>query len=218
MAIRILLADDHEIVRNGLRYIIEKHKDMEIVGEAENGRLALEQVEKLRPNVVVMDISMPELNGIEAARQIKKDYSNTLVIALSMHNKRQFVIDSIKAGVSGYVLKADVSSDLISAIKAAVSGGVFLSPRITGIIAQDYIKDTLPEIEETACVVLAPREREVLQLIAEGKATKEIAQILKLSIKTIESTRSRVMNKLDVHNIADLVKYAISEGLTSLEY
>jgi len=215
---RIILADDHEIVRRGLRAIIEEQPETEIVAEATNGREALEQVGRLRPHIVVMDISMPDLNGLEATRKIKKDYPEVKVIALSMHRKRQFVIDMLKAGVSGYVLKADVSHDLIHALEAALNNRAYLSPQIADVVAEDYVRGTLPEAQENASTVLTARQREILQLIAEGKATKEIALHLKVSVKTIESTRQRIMAKLNIDNTAALVKYAISEGLTTLDY
>ena len=217
MSIRFLLVDDHEIVRQGLRHIIAQQTEMEVIGEAKNGREALAMVSQLNPNIVIMDISMPDLNGIEATRKIKKNFPHIKIIALSMHHKKQFVIDMLKAGVSGYVLKADLTHDLLHAIEAVVAEGVYLSPQIAGIVAKDYASEALPINAESVSTALAPREREVLQLIAEGKSTKEIALHLHLSIKAIESTRLRIMKKLDIHNIADLVKYALREGLTSLD-
>ena len=217
MSIRILLADDHEIVRYGLRCLIEEQPDMEVVGDAVNGRMAINLTHKLRPDVVVMDISMPDMNGIEATRRIRKEIPETKIIVLSMHHKRQFVIDMLKAGVSGYILKTKVHDDLIRAIKAAVANEVYLSSKITGIVANDYVSK-LPASEQSPFAVLTPREREVLQLISEGKSTKETALRLYVSIKTIESTRRQIMHKLNIHNVADLTKYAINEGITSLDF
>ena len=217
MSIRILLADDHEIVRYGLRCLIEEQPDMEVVGDAVNGRMAINLTYELRPDVVVMDISMPDMNGIEATRRIRKEIPDTKVIVLSMHHKRQFVIDMLKAGVSGYILKTKVHGDLIRAIKAAVANEVYLSSKITGIVAHDFTSN-LSISDKSASAVLTPREREVLQLISEGKSTKEIALHLNVSIKTIESTRRQIMQKLDIHNVADLTKYAINEGITSLDF
>ncbi|RLI33804.1 DNA-binding response regulator [Candidatus Bathyarchaeota archaeon] len=217
MSIKILLADDHEIVRYGLRCVIEEQPDMEVVGDAVNGRTAINLTHQLKPDVVIMDISMPDMNGIEATRRIRKEIPDTKVIVLSMHHKRQFVIDMLKAGVSGYILKTKVHGDLIRAIKAAVANEVYLSSKITGIVAHD-IASNLPTSDKSAYAILTPREREVLQLISEGKSTKESALHLNVSIKTIESTRRQIMQKLDIHNVADLTKYAVNEGITSLDF
>ena len=217
MSIKILLADDHEIVRYGLRCLIEEQPDMEVVGDAVNGRTAINLAYQLKPDVVIMDISMPDMNGIEATRRIRKEIPDTKVIVLSMHHKRQFVIDMLKSGVSGYILKTKVHEDLIRAIKAAVADEVYLSSKITGIVAHD-IASNLPTSDKSAYAILTPREREVLQLISEGKSTKESALHLNVSIKTIESTRRQIMQKLDIHNVADLTKYAINEGITSLDF
>ncbi len=217
MSIKILLADDHEIVRYGLRCLIEEQPDMEVVGDAVNGRTAINLTHQLKPDVVIMDISMPDMNGIEATRRIRKEIPDTKVIVLSMHHKRQFVIDMLKSGVSGYILKTKVHDDLIRAIKAAVADEVYLSSKITGIVAHD-IASNLPTSDKSAYAILTPREREVLQLISEGKSTKESALHLNVSIKTIESTRRQIMQKLDIHNVADLTKYAINEGITSLDF
>jgi DNA-binding NarL/FixJ family response regulator len=217
MSIKILLADDHEIVRYGLRCVIEEQPDMEVVGDAVNGRTAINLTHQLKPDVVIMDISMPDMNGIEATRRIRKEIPDTKVIVLSMHHKRQFVIDMLKSGVSGYILKTKVHDDLIRAIKAAVADEVYLSSKITGIVAHD-IAGNLPTSDKSAYAILTPREREVLQLISEGKSTKESALHLNVSIKTIESTRRQIMQKLDIHNVADLTKYAVNEGITSLDF
>ena len=217
MSIKILLADDHEIVRYGLRCVIEEQPDMEVVGDAVNGRTAINLTHQLKPDVVIMDISMPDMNGIEATRRIRKEIPDTKVIVLSMHHKRQFVIDMLKSGVSGYILKTKVHDDLIRAIKAAVANEVYLSSKITGIVAHD-IASNLPTSDKSAYAILTPREREVLQLISEGKSTKESALHLNVSIKTIESTRRQIMQKLDIHNVADLTKYAVNEGITSLDF
>ena len=217
MNIKILLADDHEIVRYGLRSLIEEQPDMEVVGDAENGRKAIILAHRLKPDVVIMDITMPDMNGIEATRRIRKEMPDVNIIVLSMHHKKQFVIDMLKAGASGYILKTKVHEDLIRAIKAAVTGEVYLSSKITGIVAHD-IASNLPTSDKSAYAILTPREREVLQLLSEGKSTKESALHLNVSIKTIESTRRQIMQKLDIHNVADLTKYAINEGITSLDF
>ncbi|MCP4711330.1 MAG: response regulator transcription factor [Planctomycetes bacterium] len=219
MSVKILLADDHEIVRYGVRTLLEsKGKDWEVVGEAANGRRALEMVEQLRPNLVIMDIAMPDLNGIDATRKIKKDHPEVKVIALSMYNKKQFIVDMLKSGISAYVMKNNVTDDLIAAIEAALEGGLFLSPAIAGMIARDYVQDTLPEATNTVFAVLTVKEREVLQQIAEGNSTKRIALKFKVSDKAIEATRRRIMVKLDIDNVAELTKYAVREGITTLEF
>lgn len=217
MSIKVLLVDDHEIVRFGLCSLIEEQPDMEVIGEVENGRKAIDFAHKLRPDVIIMDIAMPDMNGIEAARRIRKEIPDTSIVVLSMHHKKKFIIDTLKSGVSGYILKTKVYDDLILAIKAAVAGEVYLSSKIATIVAHDIVGG-LPVHEKSAYTVLTPREREVLQLITEGKNTKESALHLNISIKTIESTRRQIMQKLDIHNIADLTKYAISEGITSLDF
>ncbi len=217
MGIKILLADDHEIVRYGLRCLIEEQPDMEVVGDVENGRIAIDLAQRLKPNVVIMDISMPDMNGFEATRRIRREVPETKIIVLSMHHKRQFVVDMLKAGVSGYILKTKVHDDLIRAIKAAIANEVYLNSSITGIVACDYVSN-LSTSDQSPFAVLTPREREVLQLISEGKSTKESALHLKVSVKTIESTRRQIMHKLNIHNVADLTKYAINEGITSLDF
>ena len=216
--IKILLVDDHEIVRCGLRSIIDEQRDMEIIGEAENGRVAVDLANKLRPNIVIMDISMPDMNGFEAARQICEISKNIKIVALSMYHNKRFITDMLKIGVSGYISKALVHDDLIRAINAAIDDGVFLSSNVTALMAQDYVSNASASAGYSDVSTLTPREREVLQLIAEGKSTKEIALHLHVSVKTIESNRRKVMQKLNIHSIANLTKYAINEGLTSLEF
>jgi len=214
--IRVLLADDHKIVRDGLRTLVEKQTDMEVVGEAENGREAINLTSKMIPDVVIMDITMPNLNGMEATRQITREIPGVKVIALSMHSDRRFVSGMLKAGASGYLLKDCAFEELIRAIHSVVSDQTYLSPEITGVVVEDYLSES-STTEPSTSSVLTPREREVLQLLAEGKSTKQIAESLGLSIKTIETHRRQIMNKLNIHSIAELTKYALREGLTSLE-
>lgn len=216
MSIRILLVDDHKIVREGLRILIEKQPDMEVVAEAEDGRTALKIVRKLSPDMVIMDITMPDLNGIEATRQIIAETPGTKVIALSMHADKRFVAQMLRAGASGYLLKDCSSKEVVQAIHTAIANKTYLSPGIVGTVVKDYVR-RLPTSSSIVFLVLTPREREVLQLIAEGKTTKQIAFCLHISVKTVETHRLNIMNKLDIHSVAKLTKYAIKEGLTSLE-
>lgn len=216
MSIRILIAEDHAIVREGLRSLIEKQPDMEIVSEAEDGRTAVEKVRELLPDIVIMDITMPNLNGVEATRQIINEFPQIKVIALSIHSNRRFVADMLGAGATGYVLKECLFDELVQAIKAVTAGESYLSSRITGVVVEDYVS-RLSNIVESPLASLTGRERQVLQLIAEGKTTKQIALDLHVSTKTIEANRRQIMEKLSVHSIAELTKYAVREGLTPLE-
>ena len=215
MSIRILLADDHGIIRQGLRSLLEKEPDMQVVGEAEDGRKAIELVNECSPDIVIMDITMPNLNGVEATRHITGESSKSKVIALSIHSNRRFVADMLKAGASGYILKECLSDELVQAIRSVSTGGRYLSPRITDVVIDDYVK-RLSTTPESRIATLTARERQVLQLLAEGKSTKQIALDLHVSSKTIEANRRRIMEKLDIHSIAELTKYAVREGLTSL--
>lgn len=215
MTIRVLLADDHKIVRDGLRTLLEKHADITVLGEAEDGREALQMARKLSPDVIVMDIAMPELNGIEATRQILADYPGIKIVALSMHSDKRFVSEMLKAGASAYLLKDCAFEELITAIRTIIKGKIYLSPGIAGVVLADYISSDR-KTETSAFSQLSDREREVLQLMAEGRSTKEVAAHLNVSIKTVETHRANIMSKLDIHSIAELTKYAIREGLTTL--
>jgi DNA-binding NarL/FixJ family response regulator len=213
---RIVLADDHKIIRDGLKALLEKEREIEIVAEAENGRQALQLVRKLSPDVVIMDISMPDLNGIDATRQITSEQPSVKVIALSMHSQRQFVDGMLRAGVSAYLLKDTAFEELVKAVRVVLSGKKYLSPDVTDIVFQDYTQPpATPNGAPTAELTL--REREVLQLIAEGRATKQIADRLNISVKTVETHRKNIMEKLNLHTVAELTKYAIRQGITSLE-
>ncbi|MBN2181526.1 MAG: response regulator transcription factor [Sedimentisphaerales bacterium] len=216
MSIRIVIADDHGIVREGLRSLLGKQQDMEIVGEAADGRKALELVRELMPDVVVMDITMPNLNGVDSTRQIVGEFPNLKVIALSMHSCTMFVADMIKAGASGYLLKDCLFDELVEAIRIVCDGGTYLSPGVISVVVNDYV-NRLTTTSHRPLESLTDREREVLQLIGEGKNTKQIAMRLHVSTKAIEANRRKIMEKLHTQSIADLVRWAILGGLTSLE-
>jgi DNA-binding NarL/FixJ family response regulator len=216
MTIRVLIADDHTIMRAGLRSLLEKEDDIAVVAEAENGRRAVQLAVEHKPDVVVMDVSMPDLNGIEATAQLLESLPDVKVIALSMHTDKRFVMGMLRAGASGYLLKDCASQELANAIVSVASNKKYLSPDIAGLVIEDSLYGGQQE-EEAVASMLSAREREVLQLIAEGWSTKQIAAHLYVSVKTIETHRRQIMKKLDLHNIADLTKYAIREGLTSVE-
>lgn len=212
--IEILLADDHKIVRDGLRELIEAQSDMRVIAEAENGRIAVKLVLELCPDVVVMDIGMPDVNGIEATRQIMAEKSDLKIVALSMHAEKRFVAGMFRAGASGYLLKDCAFDELVQAVHTVVANQVYLSPQITGLVVEDYVRRLSFDVSET---LLTDRERGVIQLLAEGWSTKEIASHVRVSSKTIETYRRKIMEKLNLHSIAELTKYAIQEGLVSIE-
>lgn len=216
MATRIVLADDHRIMREGLRACLGREKTMEVVGEAENGRQAVELALRLRPDVVIMDISMPDLNGFEATRQILKGSPRTKVVALSMHMEERHVSEMLRAGAAGYLKKDCGFGELVRAVRAVTQGQVYLCPNATGIVVQEHVA-AAPGSSTSAFSRLAPREREVLQLMSEGKNTKAIALTLDLSVKTVETYRKRLMDKLKVYTVAELTRYAIREGISPLE-
>ncbi len=213
MAIKILIADDHGILREAITSLLNNEFGMEVIGEAQDGRTAVQLAKELLPDVVIMDIAMPGLNGIEATRQIVRKMPNIKVIALSVYADRRSVREMLKAGASGYVPKLCAFNELVTAIQNVVSNRTYLSSRISGIVVEEYIH-RLEENDNSAYSILTPREREVLQLISEGKSTKAIAKELFVSNKTIEWHRSQLMNKLAAQSVAELVKYAIREGLT----
>ena len=217
MAIHILLADDHQIVREGLRALVSAQEGMTVVGEASNGRTAVEQVRALHPDVVVMDVGMPDLNGIEATRRILAESPRCKIVGLSMHSDRRFLSEMLKAGATAYLLKDSAFEELSSAIRAVAAGQVYLSPRVADMVVEGYLHGAVPGKQPSAFAVLTSREREVLQLVAEGLATKQIASTLHLSVKTVETHRRQIMEKLDMHSVAELTKYAIREGLASIE-
>ncbi|HUU67953.1 MAG TPA: response regulator transcription factor [Planctomycetota bacterium] len=214
--ITILLADDHKIIREGLHALLEQHSDIRVVAEAEDGRKAVELAAKVRPDVAILDIGMPDLNGIEATRRITAEVRGIKVIGLSMHSDKRFVSEMFQAGASGYLLKDCASEELARAIRAVVQGQTYISPGIAGVVIGDYVQH-LAVPGGSAGSILSGREREVLQLLAEGKTTKQTALCLHVSIKTIETHRQNIMRKLNVYSVAELTKYAVREGLTSLE-
>lgn len=211
----ILIADDHKIVRDGLRTMLSRYPEIEVIAEAEDGRSTVQLVKQLSPNIVIMDIAMPDLNGIEAARQIIEERPDVKVIALSMHSDRRYISAMFKAGASAFLQKHCAFQEMINAIHAVNEGKTYLSPTISGTVVEAFIRH--PEKSESSVFsVLSSREREVLQLLAEGQNTKEIAGNLNVSIKTVEAHRVKIMSKLGIHSVAELTKYAIREGLTSL--
>ncbi len=211
---RILLVEDHHIVRAGLRKLLEGEDGLEVVGEAQNGREALAVAKSDPVDLVIMDVEMPDLNGVDATRQLLLDHPHTKVLALSMHTGRPFVLGMMDAGASGYVLKDSVWSELILAIQSVMQGQTYLSPKVASVVVERYRGLASGQETDTAHQ-LSPREREVVQLIAEGLSTKQIADKLHISPKTVETHRSRIMAKLDVHNVAQLIRYAIQQGITS---
>jgi DNA-binding NarL/FixJ family response regulator len=215
MAIKILIADDHQILRQGLRTLLEKEPDLEVVAEADNGRSTVRLARETQPEVIIMDVAMPDLNGIEATRQIISEMPKVKVIALSMYADRRFVANMLKAGASGYLLKDCASEELVRAIRVVMAHKTFLSPGVADIVVKDYVQAPLGS-EVSAFSVLSNREREVLQLMAEGRSTNQIAECLHVSVKTVETHRQQMMQKLKMHSVAELTKYAIREGLTTL--
>jgi two-component system response regulator NreC len=216
MALSLLLVDDHKLIRDGLKSLITKQPELQVVGEAGDGLKAVSLVKELKPDIVIMDVSLPELNGYDATRQIVSEFPDVKVIALSMHSDRRFVLEMLKAGANGYMIKDCAFEEITRAISAVSKGQTYLSPQVAGVIVGDFINQRGIQ-ERTAISQLSEREREVLKLLAEGHSTKEIASKINLSIKTIETHRKNIMDKLGIRNIAALTKLAIREGLTSLD-
>ena len=215
MPTRILIADDHKIFREGLRTLLQNRGDIEVIGEADNGRSVVGLAAELRPDVVIMDVAMPDLNGIEATRQIMSGRAPAKVLALSMHSDSRFVTRMLQAGAQGYLLKDCAFEELALAIDTIVGDGVYLSPGVTGVVVRDYVQHLAEG--DGGIAALSPREREVLQLVAEGLTTKDIAAKLHISVKTVETHRKQIMDKLEIRSVAELTKYAVREGLTSLD-
>lgn len=216
MSIRVLVADDHRIMREGLKSLILQEGDMTVVGEANNGRAVVALAHKFSPDVIIMDVGMPDMNGIEATRQILSQSPGTRVIGLSMHSDRRFVVQMLKAGASAYLLKDCAFDELATAVRNVVDGKIYLSPEIARPVVEDYLRQ-LSRSDLAEANVLTDREREIIQLLAEGKSARAIASSLNLSVKTVDAHRYQIMNKLQVKSIAELVKFAIREGITSVE-
>jgi len=211
--IRILLADDHTVVRKGLRLLLESHPDLEVIADAADGRETVALAEQHTPDVVVMDVAMPALNGIEAARQICAKLPHTAIVFLSMHSDEGYVLKALKAGARAYLLKDSAEQDLISAVKAVTEGKAFFSPAISKMLVEDYMRQMQERAVEDSYDLLTTREREILQLLAEGKSNKEVANVLNLSLYTIETHRSNIFQKLNLHSTAELILYAIRKGV-----
>jgi len=214
-AIRILLADDHNIMRRGLRLLLERQAGFEVVAEAADGREAAERAEATRPDIVVLDIAMPNMSGIEAAQQIRTSLPQVAIVILSMHSDESYVLRALKAGAKGYLLKDSAESDLIDAIKAVSEGKAFFSPEISKILVEDYVRDMRKRGAEDSYELLTSREREILHLLAEGKSNKDIATLLDLSLYTVETHRRNLQDKLNLHSLAELILYAVRKGVIS---
>jgi DNA-binding NarL/FixJ family response regulator len=215
--IRLLMVDDHQIVRAGLRMLLQAQPDMEIVGEVDTGRAAIAQAKELAPDVVLMDISLPDMDGFEATRQIKRALPNTAILALTMHESDEYFFRMLDAGASGYVPKKAAPTDLVSAIRVVRDGGVFLYPSVAKALVRDYMGRVAEGSERETFDGLTEREQEVLKLIADGLTNQEIADKLTISVKTVERHRANIMGKLNLHNRTELVKYAIRKGMIDVE-
>jgi len=217
MSITVFLADDHAVVRDGLRVLLEAQPDIRVVGDAANGREAVRQLVRLRPDVAVIDIAMPELNGIEATQQIGEVCPSTQIIILSMHSTTEHIFRALQAGACGYLLKESAGIEVVNAVRTVHAGHRYLSQKISDRLIDDYLRQRQDTAAKSPLARLSPREREVLQLVVEGKSSAEIADTLSLSVKTVETYRTRLMHKLHISDLPGLVKFAIQHGLTSLE-
>ena len=211
--VRIFLADDHTVMRGGIRLVLERQPDLHVVGEASDGRETVNAVERLHPDVVVMDIAMPNLNGIEATRQILANGVAVSIVVLSMHSDEEYVLRALKAGARGYLLKESAEADLIAAVRAVISGKSFFSPAVSRLLVEDYVRQLQDRDIEDSYELLTTRERETLQLVAEGKSNKDIANLLNLSVYTVETHRSNIMEKLNLHGVPELILYAVRKGV-----
>ncbi len=215
MTIKLLLADDHAIIRAGLRLVLERQPDFRVLGEAADGREAVARAGELRPDVAVLDLAMPNLNGIEATRQISTSLPGVQIVVLSMHSDEEYVLRALKAGARAYVLKESAEADLISAIRAVHAGKSFFSPAVSRMLVEDYVRQLQDRDLEDSYDLLTPREREILQLVAEGKSNKDVAATLSLSVYTVETHRGNMMEKLNLHTVPELILYAVRKGVIS---
>jgi two-component system response regulator NreC len=213
--IRLMLADDHAVIRAGLRLVLERQPDFDVLGEAADGREAVAKAAELRPDVAVLDLAMPNLNGIEATRQITSSVPGVQIVVLSMHSDEEYVLRALKAGARAYVLKEAGEADLIAAVRAVHSGKSFFSPAVSRVLVEDYVRQLQDRDLEDSYDLLTPREREILQLVAEGKSNKDIANTLNLSVYTVETHRGNLMEKLNLHSVPELILYAVRKGVIS---
>ncbi len=215
MSIRVLVADDHTIIRSGLRMLLEREPGFEVVAEASDGRQAVELAESLKPDVAVLDIGMPNLNGIEATRQIVQKLPRTRVVVLSMHSDESYVLKALKSGARGYLLKDSAESDILNSIRAVNDGKAYFSPEISRMLVEDYMRQMQQRGVEDSYELLTPREREILQMLAEGRSNKEISSALNLSPYTVETHRGNILQKLNLHSLPELILYAVRKGVIS---
>jgi two-component system, NarL family, response regulator NreC len=213
--IKVLLADDHKMIRAGLRLVLEQQPEISVAGEADDGRQAISLAQELKPDVVVMDIGMPNLNGIEASLHIKQALPDTAIVMLSMHSDEGYILRALRAGAAGYILKDSAEADLVSAVRAVAEGKSFFSPKVSRILLEDYMRKLRKTGAEDSYDLLSAREREILQLVAEGQSSKEIANLLNLSVYTVETHRGNIMQKLNLRGIPELILYAVRKGIVS---
>lgn len=213
--IRVIIADDHTIIRSGLKALLEREPDIEVVAEAADGRQAVQKAQELLPEVVLLDIAMPNLNGIEAARQIVAKHERVGVIILSMHSDESYVLKALKAGARGYLLKDSSESDVMNAVRAVNSGKAYFSPEISRMLADDYLRQMQQRGVDDSYELLTSREREILQMLAEGKSNKDVANVLNLSLHTVETHRSNILQKLNLHSVPELILYAVRKRIVS---
>jgi two-component system response regulator NreC len=213
--IRIIIADDHPFLRTGLRHVLEEHAMFKVIGEASDGREAVRLAQESRPEVAILDIGMPNLNGIEAARQICDSLPHTSVVVLSMHSDEAYVLRALKAGARAYLLKQSAEADLVAAVKAVNEGKTYFSPAVSQMLMNDYIRQMRDRNVDDSYDLLTPREREILQLVSEGKSNKDVANLLNLSVYTVETHRSNIMDKLNLHSVPELILFAVRKGIIS---
>jgi DNA-binding NarL/FixJ family response regulator len=213
--IRVIVADDHTIIRSGLKALLDREPDIEVVAEAADGRQAVQKAQELQPEVVLLDIAMPNLNGIEAARQIAAKHERMGIIILSMHSDESYVLKALKAGARGYLLKDSSESDVMNAVRAVNAGKAYFSPEISRMMADDYLRQMQQRGVEDSYELLTSREREILQMLAEGKSNKDVANLLNLSLHTVETHRSNILQKLNLHSVPELILYAVRKGIVS---